>query len=74
MKGKANIKETGASVSGDTIIDDVVIPHVLVIPVASKRKRKDKYDEPLEDFLEHRKNKKQLSWSCQQKKVQLSHS
>ena len=57
-KGKSKKNEAEAPVSAGTLLDDVVIPHVLVLPVASKRKRKDKYDEPLNDFLQCRKKKK----------------
>ena len=56
-KGKSKKNEDEAPVSAGTLLHDVVIPHVLVLPVASKR-RKDKYDEPLDDFLQRRKKKK----------------
>ena len=57
-KGKSKKNQAEAPVSAGSLLDDVVIPHVLVLPVASKRKRKDKYDEPLDEFLQRRKKKK----------------
>ena len=48
-------------VSANCSAAEVVIPHVLVVPTSAKRKRKDKFDEPLEDFVQRRRKRKKQS-------------